>query len=127
MRLVSCHECSDGAGLPFGGRASDHRRVRCCRKSTRQRKPIFAAWIGNNPDINRMFESARIPNYPNEAEAVAAFMHHVRYREVQDQLLATPPSLPAEFEPDLSAACSIVGKAVAQGRRFLDPLKCLRS
>lgn len=47
-------------------------------KSTRQRKPIFAAWIGNNPDINRMFESARIPNYPNEAEAVAAFMHHVR-------------------------------------------------
>src|SRR6187200_2114004 len=32
MRLVSCHECSDGAGLPFGGRASDHRRVRCCRK-----------------------------------------------------------------------------------------------
>jgi acetyltransferase len=92
-------------------------------KSARQRKPIFAAWIGNNPDINRMFESARIPNYPNEAEAVAAFMHHVRYREVQDQLLATPPSLPAEFEPDLSAACSIVGKAVAQGRRFLDPLE----
>ena len=87
------------------------------------RKPIFAAWIGNNRDIDAAFETARIPNYPNEAEAVAGFMHHVRYREAQEQLLATPPSLPVDFKPDLAAAQRAVGTAIAEGRRFLDPLE----
>ena len=31
-------------------------------------------------------------------------MHHVHYREAQEQLLATPPSLPGDFEPDFAAA-----------------------
>ena len=92
-------------------------------KAAGHRKPLFAAWIGNNPDIGPILESARIPNYPNEAEAVAGFMHHVRYREAQDQLLTTPPSLPAEFEPDLTAARSTVRKAITEDRRFLDPLE----
>jgi acetyltransferase len=70
-----------------------------------------------------VFEAARIPNYPNEAEAVAGFMHHVRYREAQDQLTATPPSLPGDFEPDLTAARSAVATAIAEHRRFLDPLE----
>jgi acetyltransferase len=87
------------------------------------RKPIFAAWINNDPDIGAAFEAARIPNYPNEAEAVTGFMHHVHYREAQDQLLTTPPSLPTEFEPDLTAARSTVTQAIAEGRRFLDPLE----
>src|SRR5262249_37703223 len=50
-------------------------------------------------------------------------MHHVRYREAQDQLLTTPPSLSAEFEPDLAAARCAIGTAVAEGRRLLDPLE----
>jgi acetyltransferase len=87
------------------------------------RKPIFAAWLSNDPEIVAAFQSARIPNYPNEAEAVRGFMHHVRYREAQDQLIATPPSLPAGFLPDLTTARSTVEKAIAQGRRFLDPLE----
>jgi acetyltransferase len=88
-----------------------------------RRKPIFAAWMGSTPDIGEVFEAARIPNYPNEAEAVAGFMHHVRFREAQNQLLATPPSLPSDFEPNLAAAQSAVERAVAEGRRFLDPLE----
>jgi acetyltransferase len=90
---------------------------------SRKRKPIFAAWIGNNLDIDHTFEGARIPNYPNEAEAVAGFMHHVRYREAQEQLLTTLPSLSVEFEPDLAAARSTIRQAIAEGHRFLDPLE----
>jgi acetyltransferase len=88
-----------------------------------RRKPIFAAWIDTSPDMRGIFETAGIPNYPNEAEAVAGFMHHVRYREAQEQLLATPPSLPAAFKPDVAAARGAVRKAASEGRRFLDPLE----
>jgi acetyltransferase len=91
--------------------------------SSGPRKPIFAAWVSNDPQIGAAFENARISNYPNEAEAVAGFMHHVHYREAQEQLLATPPSLPVDFKPDLAAAQRAVGTAIAEGRRFLDPLE----
>jgi len=93
------------------------------RKGACGRKPVFAAWFNNDPEIAAAFESVRIPNFPNEAEAVRGFMHHVRYREAQDQLIATPPSLPAEFQPDLIRARRTVAEAIAEGRRFLDPLK----
>ncbi len=54
------------------------------------------------------------------------FMHLVKHREVLEALQAVPPSLPADFVPDVTAARAIVEAAVAEGRRWLDPLEVKR-
>ena len=50
-------------------------------------------------------------------------MHLVRYREAIDVLMATPPSLPQDFSPDVVTARTIIGRAVADGRSWLDPIE----
>src|SRR5215204_764408 len=52
-----------------------------------RQKPVFAAWIGEDPDSARVFEEARIPHFATEADAVRGFMQLVRYREAQNQLM----------------------------------------
>jgi acetyltransferase len=88
-----------------------------------RQKPVFAAWIGEDPDSARVFEEARIPHFATEADAVRGFMQLVRYREAQNQLMETPDDLPHDFEPDTQAAHAIVDHVVAQDRRWLDPLE----
>jgi acetyltransferase len=88
-----------------------------------RQKPVFAAWIGEDPDSARVFEEARIPHFATEADAVRGFMQLVRYREAQNQLMETPDDLPHDFEPDTDAARAIVDHVVAQNRRWLDPLE----
>src|SRR5215211_4775063 len=93
------------------------------RASGARRKPVFAAWLGDDERSARIFETARIPHFATEAEAVRDFMHLVRYREAQDDLMETPDSLPVDFIPDIMAARKIVEHALAEGRRWLDPLE----
>lgn len=88
-----------------------------------RKKPVFAVWLGEDPEAGRAFESANIPHFSTEAEAIQGFMHLVRYREAQDLLMETPGSLPHDFAPDRDAARAIVGKVVAEGRTWLDPLE----
>ncbi|WP_201861606.1 bifunctional acetate--CoA ligase family protein/GNAT family N-acetyltransferase [Microvirga soli] len=88
-----------------------------------RQKPVFAAWIGEDPDSARVFEEARIPHFATEADAVRGFMQLVRYREAQNQLMETPDDLPHDFEPDTEAARAIVDHVVSQNRRWLDPLE----
>ncbi|MCD6070903.1 MAG: family acetyltransferase, partial [Microvirga sp.] len=88
-----------------------------------RQKPVFAAWIGEDPESARVFEEARIPHFATEAEAVRGFMQLVRYREAQNQLMETPDDLPHDFEPDTEAARAIVHHVVSQNRRWLDPLE----
>ena len=87
------------------------------------RKPVFAVWLGEDEASSRAFETARIPHYATEADAVRGFMQLVRYGEAQSELMETPDSLPHDFAPDTAAAREIVEKAVAEGRRWLDPLE----
>jgi acetyltransferase len=87
------------------------------------RKPVFAVWLGEDDTSARAFEAARIPHYATEADAVRGFMQLVRYGEAQNELMKTPDSLPHDFAPDSNAARRIVAKAVAEGRRWLDPLE----
>src|SRR5215216_3938609 len=86
-------------------------------------KPVFAVWIGQDATAASTFESAGIPSFENESDAVRGFMHLVRYREVIDGLMETPPSLPSEFSPDVATGRSIVQNAVKAGPRWLDPLE----
>ena len=67
-------------------------------------KPVFAVWIGGSSDASKTFEAAGIPSHATETDAVAGFMHLVRYREAIEALMATPPSMPEEFSPDVAAA-----------------------
>ena len=86
-------------------------------------KPVLSAWVGDDGQAARRFEAAAIPHYRSETDAVRGFMHLVRYREGQEALMATPPSLPSEFVPDASTARRIVGRAIEEGRQWLDPLE----
>ncbi len=88
-----------------------------------QQKPVFAAWIGEDPDSARVFEAARIPHYATEADAVRGFMQLVRYREAQTELMETPDNLPHDFSPDSEAARAIVAQVLAENRRWLNPLE----
>ena len=89
-------------------------------------KPAFAVWVGGSDAAAASFERARIPDYASESEAVGGFMHLVRYREALDALMATPPSLPADFSPDLIAARAVIEGALAAGDTWLDPVAATR-
>jgi acetyltransferase len=100
--------------------------VRRDRATGYRRKPVFAVWLGEDERSRAAFESAGIPHFATEAEAVQGFMHLVRYREAQDALMETPDSLPQDFVPDAATARAIVAGVVAEGRTWLDPLEVSR-
>jgi acetyltransferase len=89
-------------------------------------KPIFAVWVGSSDAATHIFESARIPNFATESDAVGGFMHLVRYREALQALMATPPSLPQDFKPDVTSARAVVAGPVQEGRTWLDPIETAR-
>jgi len=86
-------------------------------------KPIFAVWTGSSDAATPIFEAAGIPNYATESDAVRGFMHLVHYREALDALMATPPSLPQDFKPDVAAARRVIAGAVEGRRTWLDPIE----
>jgi len=88
-----------------------------------QSKPVFTVWVGDDPAAASAFEVAAIPNFTNETDAIRGFMHIVRYRELIDGLMETPPSLSADFAPDVAAARRIVARVAGEGRKWLDPLE----
>jgi acetyltransferase len=100
--------------------------VQAHRSAVLQPKPVLAVWLGGTGPDFAVFEQAGIPQYATEADAVRGFMHLVRYREAIDALMATPPSLPEDFAPDTAVARAIVGRIIADGRTWLDPLEIAR-
>ena len=106
-----------GAAKAVVAAAQNHRPGRTGRK------PLFAVWIGADDSAASDFETADIPHFANESDAVQGFMHLVQYREVQDALRQTPSSLPADFIPDTAAARRITRNALQAGNTWLDPLE----
>jgi len=84
-------------------------------------RAILASWLGSQsaPEARRLFSAAGIPTYDTPDKAVRGFMHLVRYRQSQDALRETPPSIP-DFTPDRKKARHIVGKALSAGKGWLD-------
>ena len=97
--------------------------VRENRKRFFPSKPIMAVWVGDSGEAATELETAGIPHYPSESNAVQGFMHLVRYREAIDSLMETPPSLTQERSADAAAARRIIESAIAQGRTWLDPFE----
>jgi acetyltransferase len=86
-------------------------------------KPVLAAWVGADQKIIEALSSAGIPNYPTEDDAVRGFMHLVRHREVVEELSQVPPAMPDTFVPDAEAGRQIVAGAIADGRKWLEPVE----
>lgn len=86
------------------------------------RKPVFAVWLGDQPQARKTLGDAGIPVFDSEADAVRGFMYLVRHHEAQTALMETPPSLPDDFAVDLAAARAVVDAALREGRTLLDPV-----
>jgi acetyltransferase len=86
-------------------------------------RPVFAVWVGEDNATAGVFDTARIPHYRTETDAVRGFMHLVRYREAQDALMETPPSVPEHFTRAEGTAREVVERALADKRGWLDPLE----
>lgn len=92
------------------------------RKGNRDRQPkLLTCWVGEHTaqHARRRFSEANIPSYNTPEAAVRAFMHMVEYRHNQEQLLQTPPSVPALFTPDYDTAHQLVEQAAAEDREIL--------
>jgi acetyltransferase len=89
-------------------------------------KPVFAMWVGGSPLVTDAFDAARIPSYATESGAIAGFMHLVRYRETHELLMATPPSMPQDFAPDVAAVRPVIDCALHEKRTWLDPIEMTR-
>src|ERR1700736_1416175 len=120
MNVPTALDSAEAAAKSIAATAQAHRR-----KLIRA-KPIFAVWVGSNDAATPIFEAARIPNYATESDAVRGFMHLVRYREALEALMATPPSLPQDFKPDVGAARAVIEGAMQDGRAWLDPIEVTR-
>jgi acetyltransferase len=93
------------------------------RARRRHPKPVFATWVGGDDAALGAFRAAEIPHFGTEADALAGFMHLVRYAEAQEMLMETPPSLPQDTAPDVDLARRMVAVAVAERREWLDPVE----
>jgi acetyltransferase len=92
----------------------------------RAAKPVLAVWVGADQTTVELLSGAGIPNYPTEDDAVRGFMYLVQHRDVVAELAQVPPAMPSEFAPDTDAARAIVAAALADGRRWLDPVEIKR-
>ena len=86
-----------------------------------RRRPVFSVSAGEDEMASAAYARAGIPLFATDAEAVDGVLHLVRYREAQDDLMRTPPSLPRDFEPDVAAARAVIARALGENRAWLDP------
>lgn len=82
-------------------------------------KPVLACWLAQEQQARMHLQAAGIPTYRTLTGAVRGFVHLTEYAEAQRQLLATPPSLPADFQPDAERARRALAQAEGRGRRWL--------
>ena len=106
---------SEEAALEVADVVSEYRRKSIAPK------PVFAVWLGTTMRTDEIFEEAHIPNY--RYGATRGFMHMVHWRQTREALMAVPPSLPADFAPDVARARQIVRGALARGETWLDPVE----
>jgi acetyltransferase len=82
-------------------------------------RPAFACWLGAEGVQAANSTGGAVPRYATPEEAVDAFLHVMRYHQVQALLMETPVSLPAGVRPDASRVRTLVTTALAEGRTTL--------
>jgi acetyltransferase len=93
--------------------------------AAQQGPAILASWVGGESvmEARRVLSSRGVPNFETPEQAVRAFMYLADYRRNQEMLMQTPPSLPAEFEPDTAGARRVLQAALAEGRAWLSEVE----
>ncbi len=86
-----------------------------------KRKPIFTAWLGEGAarEARPLFSKRRIPTYRTPESGVRGFLHLLRYKRNQEELIETPPSIPQDFTPDSESVRASLAAALEQGREWL--------
>ena len=84
-------------------------------------KNVLTCWLGGAAVMpaRKAFAEAGIPTFETPRSAVRAFVHLLEYRRTQDMLMETPPAIPKEFVPDLTAARRVIAEALDAGRNML--------
>ncbi len=87
------------------GIVSAHRQTPCY---------LLTCWVGEATvkQARDLFSREQIATYNTPTTAVRAFMHGIRYRQNQRQLMETPESLPDTFKPDTQAAQRLVTRTI---------------
>ncbi len=83
--------------------------------------PVLTCWLGESTAAaaRRLFADKHVPAYETPDGAVRAFMHLVDYRRNQEELLETPPAVPAAPLPDHDAVRAIIDTVLGEGRSVL--------
>jgi len=76
---------------------------------------LLTSWLGaaTVQDARTTLAQHGIPNYDTPEQAVRAFMYLVRYRESQQLLMETPPSLPEDQVPDTARVRALIDGVAA--------------
>ncbi len=82
--------------------------------------PLLTSWLGSGEaeDARCLFNSAGIATYETPEQAVRGFMHLLRYRRAQDQLMQVPAAA-SGFAPNRERAYAIV---ISAAPGWLGPL-----
>ncbi|WP_310621169.1 bifunctional acetate--CoA ligase family protein/GNAT family N-acetyltransferase [Flexibacterium corallicola] len=89
------------------------------RKQEGRKKALIATLAGHSVEDQARLEEAKVPCYTSASEAIRSFMHLVRYREAQSQLMAVPKDFPSDYSPDKAAARAIFEEAKRKRARWL--------
>lgn len=83
-------------------------------------RPAFACWLGAEGVRTAEATGGRaVTGYATPEEAVDAFLHIMRYHQVQSLLMETPVSLASPLQPDAQTVGAVVASALAGGRATL--------
>lgn len=88
-------------------------------------KCLLTSWAGSaTAEKSRaLFAKQHIPTYATPEAAVNSFMHLVRYKHNQSNLMETPPALAADLTFDSDKAWGVVAKVLSEGREWLNELE----
>jgi acetyltransferase len=85
-------------------------------------KTVLTSWVGDlaAAEPRRHFAQNRIATYETPDKAIDGYMHLVRHRQGQQQLLEVPPSLPTDFTADTNGARRVIDQALGAGNHWLN-------
>jgi acetyltransferase len=93
----------------------------CAPLIRKSQRSVFACWLGGEGmrPADAIFSESGIPTYATPEEAVRGFLHLVKYRNRQELLMQTPPSIAQEFAPDPAAARQVIDGVLGESRDLL--------
>ncbi|MBI4725465.1 MAG: bifunctional acetate--CoA ligase family protein/GNAT family N-acetyltransferase [Rhodomicrobium sp.] len=84
-------------------------------------KPVIATWLAQSTaaEVRPLFREAKIPDFETPGAAIKGIMQLVRYGKAQEELMQTPPALPAELKFNSEAVAADIERALEEGRSLM--------